>query len=192
MRILFEKSNTNIGKLGRFVDTYPYTHVSISFDNENYFSFSRRKHHNPFDSGFMIEKMNYYAYEDVQLKVYEVDVNKDKIEKIYEFINEVKDYPFDIYGMIKMYMKHPREKTNAYNCMSFVSRILQIIEIPLIKKNYYENNIEDIENALINYGLKAEILKVNKMENNDGYMDKVSIFEILKSFIEINKKLLKK
>ena len=63
MRILFEKSNTNIGKLGRFVDAYPYTHVSISFDNDNYLSFSRRKHHNPFDAGFMIEKMNYYAYE---------------------------------------------------------------------------------------------------------------------------------
>ena len=139
MRILFEKSNTNIGKLGRFVDAYPYTHVSISFDNENYLSFSRRKHHNPFDAGFMIEKMNYYAYEDVELKVYEVDVTKKQIEEIYEFINEIKDYPFDIYGMIKMFIKRPRKKQDAYNCMSFVSRILQIIDIDLIHKNYYEN-----------------------------------------------------
>lgn len=191
MRILFEKSNTNIGKLGRFVDAYPYTHVSISFDNENYLSFSRRKHHNPFDAGFMIEKMNYYAYEDVELKVYEVDVTKKQIEKIYEFINEIKDYPFDIYGMIKMFINRSRKKQDAYNCMSFVSRILEIVEIPLIHKNYYENNIEDIENALIRYGLKPEILKVKKMDNNDGYMEKVPMTEIIRSFIEINKKLLK-
>ena len=191
MRILFEKSNTNIGKLGRFVDAYPYTHVSISFDNENYLSFSRRKHHNPFDAGFMIEKMNYYAYEDVELKVYEVDVTKKQIEKIYEFINEIKDYPFDIYGMIKMFINRPRKKQDAYNCMSFVSRVLEIIEIPLIHKDYYENNIEDIENALIRYGLKPEILKVKKMENNDGYMEKVPMIEIIRSFIEINRKLLK-
>ena len=195
MKIILEKSSTIIGKIGRIIDNYPYTHIAISFDDENYLSFSRRRHHNPFDSGFTIEKLNYYAYklnQEVELKEYELDINEEKKKEIEAFINEISDYPFDIYGMIKTNLNHGRKKDNAYNCMTFIGRILEILEIPLIREEYYKNNIKDLENALINYGLKGKIRRIRCEKEDEFYMKRVNLIEKISSFIELNRKLMEK
>ena len=80
--ILFERSNSLIGKLGRFFMPYPYTHVTISFDNKTYHSFSRRKLHDPFDAGFTEEKLAYFAYEDVEVKIYKLEISEEEKEAI--------------------------------------------------------------------------------------------------------------
>ena len=192
MKIILEKSNTFIGRIGRIIDKYPYTHIALTFDDENYYSFSRRKHHNPFDSGFTIEKINYYAYrlnQEVELKEYELSISEEKKKEIEDFMNQISDYPFDIYGMIKTSLNKPREKDNAYNCMTFIARILEILDIPLMNNPYYKNNIEDLESALISYGLIGKIRIIKCDKEDDYYMSKVSISELIKSFIELNKKL---
>lgn len=190
--ILFEKSNTLIGRIGRVIDPYPYTHVSISFDGENYYSFSRRKHHNPFDSGFTNEKLNYYAYKDgesVEIKLYEIEISDKQKEKIIIFMDDIKDYPFDIYGMIKTSINMPREKHNAYNCMTFVSTVLKILDIPLKKNPIYRNDIKDIEDSLLLNNYHGQVKVIKKEGDNSFYMEKVKLKDIFKSFININKKL---
>ena len=190
--ILFEKSQTKIGKIGRLISNYPYTHIAYTLDDINYCSFSRRYHNNPFDSGFTIEKENYYAYkQDVEVRVYTFDIDKDKIDKINILNESVKDKVFDIYGMILMPFNIYRENKNAYNCMSYMALVFQILEIPLINNPYYRNNIQDLENALINYGIKGEN-RILKYKYDEEYMRKFSLSEIIRSFIHLNKEIFKK
>ena len=140
--ILFEKSNSTIGKLGRLVMPYPYTHVTVSFDGETYYSFSRRRYHDPFDAGFTEEKLAYFAYEETEVKIYRLEISEEEKKKIEDLMEKVKDCPFDVADMITMPLLHGHKRKNAYNCMSFVADVLEILEYPM-PHGKYKNNIED-------------------------------------------------
>ena len=185
--ILFERSNSLIGKLGRFFMPYPYTHVTISFDNKTYHSFSRRKLHDPFDAGFTEEKLAYFAYEDVEVKIYKLEISEEEKEKIMDFMDTIKDMPFDVGDMILMPLVHGHRNPRGYNCMSFVSEVLAILGYPLPNK-LYKNSIEDIENALINKGIEGEVIKLPK-QIDEEYMADVSLKQKLTSFRKLFDKL---
>ncbi len=185
--ILFERSNSLIGKLGRLFIPYPYTHVTISFDGQTYHSFSRRKLHDPFDAGLTEEKLGYFAYEEVQVRIYHADITEAEKEKILDLMERVKDMPFDVMDMITMPVLHGHKRDNAYNCMSFVAEVLSVIGIAL-PREMYRNNIEDIENALIDAGIKGETVTLEK-QIDEAYMEKVSPKEKLSSFIRLMRKL---
>ena len=185
--ILFERSNSLIGKLGRFFMPYPYTHVTISFDNKTYHSFSRRKLHDPFDAGFTEEKLAYFAYEDVEVKIYKLEISEEEKEKIMDFMDTIKDMPFDVGDMILMPLVHGYRNPRGYNCMSFVSEVLAILGYPLPNK-LYKNSIEDIENALINKGIEGEVIKLPK-QIDEEYMADVSLKQKLASFRKLFDKL---
>lgn len=180
MTILLERSNTLLGKFSRLFNKYPYTHIAISFDDYNFHAFSRRHLHNPFDSGYTLEKLNYYAYEDVLVKKYYLDISDKQKEDIYKLIDEVKDCPFDISGMINTNINKSKENKKAYNCMSFVARVLEVLDIKLDKK-YYDNTIEDLENVLINNGYVGEEILIKKMDIDEEYMKKIPIKDVLAS-----------
>ena len=177
--ILFEKSNSLIGKIGRFFMPYPYTHVTISFDKENYYSFSRRKYHDPFDAGLTEEKLAYFAYEEVEVKIYETKISDAQKDAIIAFMDEVKDCPFDVMDMILMPIVHGHRNKRAYNCMSFVSEVLTILNYPLPNR-LYRNSIEDIEKALIDKGIEGETVKL-PVQIDEDYMEKVSLKQRIRS-----------
>lgn len=185
--ILFEKSNSAIGRLGRLLMPYPYTHVTLSFDGENYFSFSRRKFHDPFDAGFTEEKLAYFAYEKVEVRIYRLPISEEEKGKIEAFAASVSDCPFDVLDMILMPISRGHKNRNGYNCMSFVADVLRILKIPLPRKGY-ENNIEDIENALRNYGLKGETV-VLEPRWDEAYMAKVSLPQKMRSLSVLFRRL---
>lgn len=185
--ILFEKSNSTVGKLGRLFIPYPYTHVTISFDGEVYHSFSRRKLHDPFDAGLTEEKLAYFAYEEVEVKIYKTQITEEEKEKILSFMEKIKDDPFDVMDMITMPILHGHKNKNAYNCMSFVAEVLYLLNYPL-PHELYKNNIEDIEKALIDQGLKGEIVHLPK-QTDEQYMKDVSIKDRFLSMIRLFRKL---
>jgi len=185
--ILFERSNSLIGRLGRVFMPYPYTHVTISFDGESYHSFSRRKLHNPFDAGLTEEKLAYFAYEEVEVKIYKTEISDEEKDKIIAFMEQVKGCPFDVIDMILMPIVHGHKNKRAYNCMSFVAEVLTILDYPLPNK-LYKNSIEDIENALISKGVKGEVVRLPK-QFDEEYMSKVSFKDKLTAFIRLFNKL---
>ena len=185
--ILFERSNSLIGKIGRFFMPYPYTHVTISFDKENFHSFSRRRYHDPFDAGFTEEKLAYFAYEEVEVKIYKTKISDAEKEAIIAFMNRVKDWPFDVVDMILMPIVHGHRNKRAYNCMSFVAKVLTILNYPLPNR-LYKNSIEDIEKALIDKGIKGETVKLPVQIDKD-YMAKVSLGQRIKSCYRLLNKL---
>jgi len=185
--ILFEKSNSMIGKLGRLFMPYPYTHVTISFDGENYHSFSRRRYHDPFDAGLTEEKLAYFAYEEVEVKIYKLKISDEEKQEIIAFMDRVKDCPFDVLDMILMPIVHGHRNKRAYNCMSFVAEVLDILDYPLPNR-MYKNSIEDIENALKARGIKGETVRLPKQIDED-YMKKVSLNQRMRSCCRLFKKL---
>ncbi len=187
LNILFERSNSLVGKLGRLFMSYPYTHVTISFDGKTYHSFSRRRFHDPFDAGLTEEKLAYFAYEDVQVKIYTLDISEEKKEKILSFMESIKDCPFDVMDMLTMPVLHGHKRENAYNCMSFVAEVLSILDIPLRGK-LYRNSIEDIENALIDQGCEGKIVLLPK-QPDEAYMSEVPLKQKLSSMYRLFRKL---
>ena len=187
LHILFEKSNSMVGKLGRIFMPYPYTHVTISFDGKTYHSFSRRKLHDPFDSGLTEEKLAYFAYEEVEVKIYHMEISEQQKEEILAFMNQVKDCPFDVVDMLTMPFLHGHKREGAYNCMSFVAEVLDMLTIPL-PHPLYRNSIEDIEQALIDQGIEGKIIHLPR-QIDEEYMRHVSWKDRMKSCIRLFRKL---
>ena len=185
--ILFEKSNSMVGKLGRIFMPYPYTHVTISFDGKTYHSFSRRKLHDPFDSGLTEEKLAYFAYEEVEVKIYHMEISEEQKEEILAFMDRVKDCPFDVVDMLTMPFLHGHKREGAYNCMSFVAEVLDMLGI-VLPHPLYHNSIEDLENALIGNGMKGEIVCLPR-QIDEVYMQEVKLKDKAKSFLRLFRKL---
>ena len=181
--ILFEKSNSTIGKIGRLVMPYPYTHVTISFDGETYHSFSKRKLHDPFDAGFTDEKLAYFAYEEVEVRIYTLKITDEEKTKIEAFMDQVKDCPFDVMDMVLMPLIHGHRRENAYNCMSFVAEVLEILSYSLPNRRF-KNSIEDIENTLIKHGAEGKTVILPK-QSDEEYMKKVGLKDRLSSFFRL-------
>ena len=152
-----------------------------------YHSFSRRKLHNPFDAGLTEEKLAYFAYEEVEVKIYKTEISDEEKDKIIAFMEQVKDCPFDVMDMILMPIVHGHKNKRAYNCMSFVAEVLTILDYPLPNK-LYQNSIEDIENALISKGVKGEVVRLPK-QFDEEYMSKVSFKDKTKAFMRLFNKL---
>ncbi len=187
LHILFERSNSLVGKLGRLFMPYPYTHVTISFDGKTYHSFSRRHFHDPFDAGLTEEKLAYFAYEDVQVKIYTLEITNEEKECILSFMESIQNDPFDVLDMLTMPLLHGHKAKNAYNCMSFVAEVLNLLGIPL-QHELYRNNIEDIENSLIIHGYEGKIVHLPK-QIDEEYMSEVSLKQKTSSFFRLLHKL---
>ena len=185
--VVLVKAMTGLGKFARTFKDYEYTHIAVMMDpkKDDFATFSRKKHYTPFDSGFMRETMDCYAYgknEKVKLKIYKVPVSHERKMLIENYIDEIendKDYIFNIYSMATMSLLHGFKIYKAHNCMSFVAYILSISGAVEMKKPFYKYDIKDMDNLLSGY--KCKIGYFGKRDiNTPGYMDRVCICENIK------------
>lgn len=183
MTVMLERSNSPLGRFARRFGSYPYTHITISFDGENFHSFSRRHLHDPFDSGYTVEKLNWFAYEDVLVKMYHLEISDEQKDRIMELIEEVKDYPFDIRGMICTNLGHPVRHEGALNCMSFTARVLAILDIDTGKKDY-GITIKELEDVLIREGYQGEEVLIRKMDTDEEYLRRIPFRTRFRSFLK--------
>lgn len=194
--VVLVKALTGLGSLARTFSKYEYTHIAISL-NENlneFITFSRRKHHSPFNCGFMVETIDCYAFgnnKEVKLKVFKIPTNKENIKKIKEYIDKVssdKDYIFNIVSMATMPIFHGISIYKAHNCMTFTNKIIEMTNNVTFDKPYYKYDIKAIDNLLSNYFYKEDYFKKDEVKTHN-YMDKVSIFTNLKYALILFSKL---
>lgn len=192
--VVLEKSHTVLGRLARLLDPYEYTHITVCLDDEfrYFYSFSRFRHYGPFCSGFMRETMDCYAYgdyNDVKLKVFEVPVTKENKERIKRFIATVyrdrKNYYFNLYSALTMNLFHGFRIYKAYNCMSFVGKILEMTEAVYMEREYYKYTIEELEELMAPYEKEEKYFSPERIENVH-YMDHVGLLYNIGSFIKLN------
>lgn len=194
--IILIKALTGLGKLSRKISNYDYTHIAVSFDDklDDFITFSRKKHYSPFNAGFMHEKREHYVFgnnERVKIKVFKLPVSKSNIKTIKKYVNKVEndnEYIFNLYSMLTMPIFHGIKIYKAHNCMSFVSKVIELSNSIEMKKKYYKYNIKEIEQLLEEYLLDEYYLEKNK--DDIDYMKHEGIINYLKEFFVLNGKLL--
>lgn len=195
--VVLVKALTGLGKFARLTSKYDYTHIAVCLDEKlnKFYTFSRRKHYSPFDSGYMVETLDCYAFgknKNVKLKVFKVpvsNVNKENIEKYMNEVSNDSNYIFNFYSMITMPIYHGFKVYKAHNCMSFVSKIIELSESVNMSKPYYKYNIKEIDELLSEYIYKEDLFEKKKIETNE-YMNYVGIIKNILYFIKLNSKLI--
>lgn len=196
--IVLEKSHTGLGKLSRFIDGYPYTHITVSLDSDlkKFYSFSRFLHYAPFCSGFMKETLDCYAYgkyKKVRLKVFKIPVTPEEKKRIKKFVKDVhddrKNYVFNLYSALTMGLIGGFRIYKTYNCMSFCARILEMCSAVKLNRPYYKYSIEDIDH-LLSYFKYAEHEFERESIENENYMRPVNPVFNVGSFVRLNAILL--
>lgn len=195
--IVLVKALTGLGKFARRFSKYEYTHIAVCINKniDDFITFSRKKHYTPFNSGFMHETLDCYAFgnnEKIKLKIFKLPVtieNKKIIEQYIKKVANDNEYIFNLYSMATMSLFHGFRIYKAHNCMSFVSKILKLSKSVNMTKNYYKYSIKDIDILLSDYKYKEEYFYKTKIQNKD-YMDKVSFISNVGMFFRLNGKLL--
>ena len=195
--IVLVKAITGLGKFARKFSKYEYTHIAVCLNDklDDFITFSRKKHYSPFDSGFMHETLDCYAFgnhEKIKLKIFKIPVTLDNKEKIIKYISKIendKDYIFNLYSMATMPLFHGFKIYKALNCMSFVSKIIKLSDSVSMGKRYYKYNIKELDILLSDYKYKEDYFYKTKIENKN-YMDKVSFASNILMFFKLNGKLL--
>ena len=91
--------------------------------------------------------------------------------------------------MATMPLIHGFRIYKALNCMSFVSKVIELSASVPMSKKYYKYNIKELDNLLKKYSYKEEYFNKKKIENKN-YMDRVNIFSNIYMFLKLNGKLL--
>lgn len=195
--VVLVKALTGLGKFARLTSKYDYTHIAVCLDEnlDKFYTFSRRKHYSPFDCGYMVETLDCYAFgknKDVKLRIFKVPVSNENKEKIKKYINKVSsdsNYIFNFYSMITMSFFHGFKIYKAHNCMSFVSKIIELSESVNMSKPYYKYNIKEIDELLSVYMYKEDFFEKKKIETKD-YMKYIGVLKNTLYFIKLNGKLI--
>ena len=195
--VVLVKALTGLGKFARLTNKYEYTHIAVCLDEklDKFYTFSRKKHYSPFDCGYMIESLDCYAFgknKKVKLKVFKIPVsskNKKEIEEYIKNISNDSKYIFNFFSMITMSIFHGFKIYKSHNCMSFVSKIIELTDTVKISKPYYKYNIKELDELLIDYFYNEDYYEKKKIETK-GYMDYVGIIKNILYFIRLNSKLI--
>lgn len=143
----------------------------------------------------MVETLDCYAFgkhKDVKLKIFKVPVskeNKTEIEKYIGSVSKDAEYIFNFYSMITMSIFRGFKIYKAHNCMSFVSKIIELSDTVNISKPYYKYNIKEIDELLTEYQYKEELFEKKKIETKE-YMNYVGLLKNILYFVRLNSKLI--
>lgn len=195
--IVLVKALTGLGKFARKFSNYEYTHIAICLNEQldDFITFSRRQHYAPFNSGFMHETLDCYAFgnnKNIKLKIFKLPITIDNKNNILKYINKIEqdqEYIFNLYSMSTMSIFHGFRIYKSLNCMSFVSKIIELSNTIKLNKKYYKYNIQEIDKLLTNYKYKEEYFNKTKIINKH-YMDKINIFKNIYMFIKLNIELI--
>lgn len=162
--VVLIKAHTGLGSIARKIKKFEYTHVAVCFDNSftDFYSFSRKHHFLPADSGFMIEKRDFYAFgehKNFKTKIFEIEVPEDNYQSIKNFVEECQkdsQMMFNVFSMIFW----PVEIYKSHNCMTFTAKILELSGVVQLKKDYYKMRLKDIDESL------------NEFVYSEGYLDR--------------------
>ena len=195
--VVLVKALTGLGKFARLTNKYEYTHIAVCLDEklDKFYTFSRKKHYSPFDCGYMIESLDCYAFgknKKVKLKVFKIPVSSKNKKEIDEYIKNISNdskYIFNFFSMITMSIFHGFKIYKSHNCMSFVSKIIELSNTVKMSRPYYKYNIKELDELLNDYLYNEDYYEKKKIETKE-YMKHVGIITNTLYFIKLNSKLI--
>lgn len=131
--IVLTYTGTLLSKVIKIYTKAEYCHVSLSLDenlNEMY-SFGRLNPYNPFNGGFVHEKINhgtFKRFKNTKAEIYSINLTNKQYKKIKRIIGKFKKdrklYKFNIIGLfgVGFNLKYKKEKT--FYCAEFVKYLI--------------------------------------------------------------------
>ncbi|MDE6221335.1 MAG: hypothetical protein K2G51_13080 [Lachnospiraceae bacterium] len=200
--IVLVKAHTGLGRVSRVLaGGYEYSHIAVCREDcfVDFITFSRRRHYAPFDAGFMHETRDCYCFgkhDRVKLKIFKLPVDWRGERRLNRFISHVErhqeQYLFNLYAMLTMPFLHGFAIDGAYNCMSFVGKVVELSGTVRLAKPYYQYSIRELDELLKPYFYTERYFGDKETPATQRYMDNVPLRENIRMFLRLNKKLLRR
>lgn len=148
-------TGTVLAHLIRTITRKPYSHISISLDDslETMYAFGRINPKNPLVAGFVEEGIDKGLYEikkNTICRVYSLEIDDDKYEKLRTNINQIKSvkslYSYDLISLIAIPLGLGRKPEFGYVCSTFAADMLSKSGIKLLNKPFYTVQPNDFYN----------------------------------------------
>lgn len=158
--VVLTRTGTKVAKLIRMYTGEPYSHASISFDDElaTLYSFARRKLHNPLNAGFIEEHIETGIFgqdKEVGCAVYQLKVTKEQYfrmrSNINMFLRNPLEYGYNFRGLFSAAVNMPYTSPKKFFCSQFVAWVLGSAGINVVSKKYALTRPEDFRKSLEQY-----------------------------------------
>lgn len=142
--ILLSHSGSMFSKAINICTREPYTHVSISLDEnlKELYSFGRIKPYNPIIGGFVKEDVvngTYGRFPNTTCALYSLQIDDIQYKRLRKELNKFKResnmYGYNLLGVVSAAFNYPLHRRYSYFCSQFVSEILLNSGIKIIDKN---------------------------------------------------------
>ena len=119
-----------------------YTHTSLAIRprTDEFYSFARKRLHNPLCAGFLVENIHTFVfskYPDSNCAVYAIDVSDEAYERmetmIQSFIDNSERYKYNFLGLIPSKIGIEYDRKHHFTCSQFVATVLHnsgAVELP--------------------------------------------------------------
>lgn len=132
--IVLTHTGTMLSRLIRSYTKDEFSHVSISLDKElkEMYSFGRLHPYNPFWGGFVHEGIDFGTFKRFKLtqtKIYSLEVEDDKYQKIKGLINYIKNnkqlHKFNVIGLFAVGFHKKIKFEDSFYCAEFVKYVIE-------------------------------------------------------------------
>ena len=189
--VILSATPTKIGRTIRLFTRSSFNHASISLtrDLSEMYSFARYRAHNALVGGFVQEfpqRLTLGKDTDIQIKVFELPVSENQYQKIFEFIDDVRDDEDQcLYNSLAVIGYPFGLGTHTYKadvCTSFVVKALMHGEINILEsmlKAMTPNEMDEMLNPYLCYHGSLQDYHPAPMNNEalvDYFFSRVSPF----------------
>ena len=142
--VILPQSETLVAAIARKLTKYPYSHVTLSLDDdlEVFYSFSRLRNDSPLISGFAKEYRSHLASKQgvkLKCKIFKIPITKKEYDRINEFIKQNandKELLFNYLSMATLTILKGFEVHKTQNCCGFVAQALELTSKIKLDKPY--------------------------------------------------------
>lgn len=131
---MLTKTGTMPSRLIHFFIKGSYTHTSLAIHprTDEFYSFARKRLHNPLCAGFIVEDIHTFVfskYPDCNCAVYAINVSDDVYEKIemilHNFVSAPDSYKYNFLGLIPSRLGIDHSRKRHFTCSQFVATVLE-------------------------------------------------------------------
>lgn len=180
--VILPQSETLVAAIARKLTKYPYSHVTLSLDDdlEVFYSFSRLRNDSPLISGFAKEYRSHLASKQgvkLKCKIFKIPITKKEYNNINMFIKENeedKELLFNYLSMATLTILKGFDVYKTQNCCGFVALALELTSKIKLDKPYYKYLPEDFDKMLSKDYLffEGELDTKDNYGKDDHYFDK--------------------
>ena len=180
--IVLTHTGTLLSRLIRSYTKDEFSHVSISLDSQlnEMYSFGRLNPYNPFWGGFVHEGIEFGTFKRFKLtrtKIYSLEIEDDKYQKIVGLINYIKNtkqlHKFNVIGLFAVGFHKKIKKQKSFYCAEFIKYVMEKADIktdlPDIVKPEDFKNIKELQEIYGGLLRKYQYPKINVRQINMKY-----------------------